>query len=270
MNFKKPFFWNLKKPNFVSYLLIPFTLPIIINNFLRKIRKKNKFSDIKLICVGNIYLGGTGKTPLTIKLYQIIKRMGLKVATAKKYYLNQIDEQAIIKEKTTSIISKNRIDAVKKAITNTNDILIFDDGLQDKSIDYDLKIVCFNSKNWIGNGLLIPSGPLREKLHSLKNYDIVFLNGENENIDEIKKEITKINPEIEIFESYYEIKNYDKLDKQSKYLIFSGIGEPSSFKDILIKNNFKISKEIIFPDHYNYKKNDIENIYNEAKKIGAK
>jgi len=270
MNLRRPFFWNLKKPNLISYLLIPFTLPIIINNFFRKIKKKRKFSNIKLICVGNIYLGGTGKTPLTIKLYQIIKKISSKVVTAKKYYPNQVDEQILLKAKTTTIITKNRIDAVNQALMNSNDILIFDDGLQENNINYDLKIVCFNRKNWIGNGLLIPSGPLREKIQSLKNYDIVFLNGINDGDDEIEKEILKINPEIKIFNSYYEIKNLDKFDKKSNYLIFSGIGEPSSFKDILQKADFMIKKEITFPDHYIYKKNDIKNILDEAKKIDAK
>ena len=84
MNLKKPLFWNLKKPNFLSYILIPFTIPIILNNYLLKIRKKIKFSNIKSICVGNIYLGGTGKTPLTIKLYQIIEKIGLKAFIGKK------------------------------------------------------------------------------------------------------------------------------------------------------------------------------------------
>ena len=270
MNLKRPLFWNLKKPNFFSYLLIPFTLPIIINNFFRKIKKKKIFLNIKSICVGNIYLGGTGKTPLTIKLYQIIENMGFNVVTAKKFHSNQIDEQILLKEKTKSILTQNRIDAVNKAINNSFDILIFDDGLQENKIEYDLKIVCFNNKNWIGNGLLIPSGPLREKIESLKNYDIVFLNGKSENALENKQIILKINPRIKIFESNYKIKNLDKLNKKSEYLIFSGIGEPSSFRDILQDNNINVVKEIIYPDHYDYKKKDLENIFDEAKKNDAK
>ena len=270
MNFKKPLFWNLKEPNFFSYLLIPFTIPFMINNFLLKIKKKNKFSKIKSICIGNIYLGGTGKTPLTIKLYEIIKKMDFNVITAKKFYPNQVDEQTLLKNKTQTIITKKRLDAINKAINNAKDVIIFDDGLQERNIDYDLKIVCFKKNNWIGNGQLIPSGPLREKVESLKNYDVVFLNGKNNSSINIEEAIFKINPEIRIFNSNYEIKNLDKLDKNSNYLIFSGIGDPSSFKELLIENNINVIKEKIFPDHYIYKKEDVKNIFEEAKKVNAK
>ncbi len=270
MNLKKPFFWYLKRPNLLSYLLIPFTIPVIINNFLLRVKKKNKFTNIKSICVGNIYLGGTGKTPLTIKLYQIISKIGLKVVTAKKFHSNQLDEQIILKKNTDTIITKNRTDAFKQAISKVQDVIVFDDGLQEKNVDYDLKFVCFKNKNWIGNGQLIPSGPLREKIKSLKNYDAVFLNGTKENSEYINEIILKINPQIEIFNSCYEIKNLDILDKKSDYIIFSGIGDPSSFKDILFENDIKIIKEIIFPDHYNYKKDDIKKIFDLAKKINAK
>ena len=270
MNFKKPHFWNLKKPNLYSYLLTPFTIPIIINNFLSKIKKKNKFSKIKSICVGNIYLGGTGKTPLTIKLFKIIKEMGLKVVTAKKFYSGQSDEQTLLKEKTETIITNNRYDAINKAINNLDEVIIFDDGLQEKKIDYDMKIVCFKKKNWIGNGQLIPAGPLREKIENLKNYDVVFLNGKNESSGFIKEMILNINSQIKIFDTYYEPKNFNNVNKNSNYLIFSGIGDPFSFKEILVENDINIVKEKIFPDHYFYKKKDMMNILSEAQKLNAK
>ena len=270
MNFKKPIFWDLKKPNIFSYLLLPFTIPVIINNFFLGIQKKYKFSKIKTVCIGNIYLGGTGKTPLTIKLFNIIKKMGFDVITAKKFYSNQIDEQNLLKAKTKSIVSKRRIDAINQAVNNSNQVIIFDDGLQEKKIDYDLKIVCFKKKNWIGNGQLIPSGPLREKIENLKNYDIVFLNGKDDNTENIREIIHRLNPKIEIFESDYIIQNLKELDINSNYLIFSGIGDPVSFKEILLENNISVVKEIVFPDHYTYKKKDIENILQESKKLNAK
>ena len=75
MQFKKPLFWDYKKPNLISHLLLPLTLPVEINNFLLN-KKVNKKSDkIKTLCVGNIYLGGTGKTPTAISLIQDFKKI---------------------------------------------------------------------------------------------------------------------------------------------------------------------------------------------------
>ena len=154
MRFKKPKFWDLKKPNFISYILLPFTIPVIINNLLLN-KKINHSRKMKTICVGNIYLGGTGKTPTVIKLYQILKKLNFKVSTAKKFYKSNIDENTILKNKTNFITEKNRVKVIAKAENLQQDIVIFDDGLQDNKISYDLQFVCFDVENWIGNGLLV-------------------------------------------------------------------------------------------------------------------
>ena len=96
MRLKKPKFWDLKKPNFISYLLAPLTLPIIISNFIRNFTPKQKSKDLKTICVGNIYLGGTGKTPTTIKLFEILKKLNSNISTGKKFYKSHIDEITIL------------------------------------------------------------------------------------------------------------------------------------------------------------------------------
>ena len=265
MNLKKPSFWDLTKPNFLSYLLIPFSLPIILRNFLFHFLKKKKIPEIKTICVGNIYLGGTGKTPLTIKISQILKQEGIKVATIKKNYLNQKDEQLLLKEKTSLIIGDSRKDAINQGINEKYDILVFDDGLQETKIDFDIKLVCFKSKIWIGNGQLIPAGPMREKISSLKRFDAVFLNGNLGNFEKIEKQIKNINLDIKIFKTFYKIMNIQEYNLESKYLIFSGIGDPSSFRDILVENKFNVAREMVFPDHYDYSLNDLEKIRNIAK-----
>ena len=269
MKLKKPSFWDLKKPNFLSYLLIPFSLPIILRNFLFQFLKK-KSSDIKTICVGNIYLGGTGKTPLTIKISQILKQEGFKVATIKKNYLNQKDEQLLLKQKTSLITADSRKDAIKQGIYEKYDILVFDDGLQETKIHFDIRLVCFKSKIWVGNGQLIPAGPMREKISSLKRFDAVFLNGSSSNFEKIEKQIKNINVDIEIFKTFYKILNIQSYNLESKYLIFSGIGNPSDFYDILVKNKFNVAREIVFPDHYNYSLHDLKKIQNIAKNENLK
>jgi tetraacyldisaccharide 4'-kinase len=270
MKFKKPKFWNLEKPNLISYLLKIFTIPIIINNFLLNFKTKKKINNIKTICIGNIYIGGTGKTPTSIKLYEILNKFDFNVATAKKYYSSQIDEQILLKSKTNYISANTRISIIHKALTTEYNLIIFDDGLQDKRVFYDIQFVCFDTENWIGNGELIPAGPLREKLSSLKKYDAVFLKVNNRRKENIEELIKKNNPNIKIFNTRYKPINLQKFNSEKKYLIFSGIGTPQDFKKILQKNNINVIDELIYPDHFNYKKSDIENIKERAKRIGAK
>lgn len=270
MNFKKPNFWDLNKPNLLSYLLFPFTLLIQLNNFFLNFSKGYKLAKIKTICIGNIYIGGTGKTPTAIKIYNLLNKLGYKIVTAKKYYKTHNDEQIILKKKTEFITASNRKEIIKKTSKMNKDIIIFDDGLQDKSIDYDLKFVCFDSECWIGNGQLIPSGPLREKLNSLKKYDAIFLKKNNNNLDEIIEIIRRFNPSIKIFITEYIVSNLDKFDLSNKYLFFSGIGNPNSFKNSLIKENFLIVDEIIYPDHYDYSEKELNEILEKSKKLNTK
>ena len=271
IKFTKPKFWDYKRPNILSYFLIPLTLPIIINNFFLKFKKNKKVSQkIKKICIGNIYVGGTAKTPLTIKIYQILNDLGFKSATIKKFYRSHHDEQQMLAQKTQFYCEKKRIDALSKVIQNDVDVVLFDDGLQDKSIDYDLKFVCFNNIKWIGNGFLIPAGPLREKINSLSKYDVAFLNGDGKNNSKLKLLLKNYNANIEIFESNYKAINIKQFDINEKYIIFSGIGNPESFKQTLINNDIKVIKEIIFPDHHNYTQKDIDYIRSQARILHSK
>ena len=271
MNFKKPKFWDYKNPNFISYLLTPFSFLLILLNSLKSlILSPTKYSKIKTICVGNIYLGGTGKTSLTLKINDILKDKKIKSCFIKKDYKDQIDEQKILENSGKLIKATKRKIAIEQAINEGYEIAIFDDGLQDLSINYDLCFVCFNNINWIGNGLSIPSGPLRENLSNLKKYKHVFLNGNLENLDNIKKEILKINSEINIYVGKYIPKNINEFNIKDKYLAFSGIGNHKTFVSMLKSYNFNIIKEIEFPDHFKYSKKDIEKIILESKNFGCK
>lgn len=273
MIIKKPNFWDYKKPNILSYFLLIFTFPLIINNYLinkRRNQNLSKTKNIKTICVGNIYIGGTGKTPLSIKISQILNKINLKTAIIKKFYPYQIDEQKLIANSNKLYCEKSRKEALKNAQKDMLDIAIFDDGLQDKTLNYDLRFVCFNTLKWIGNGFLIPAGPLREKLKSIKNFDAVFLNGNEEDVSVLKSIIKKINKNIKIFETYYKPLNIHHFNNKDKFLIFSGIGNPENFKKTLTKNKLNVIDEIKFPDHYQYTKKDIENIKQKAKKLQAK
>jgi len=269
MKFKKPNFWDYKKPNLLAYFLLPFTHLVTLVNFIYK-KEKIKTDKIKTICIGNIYIGGTGKTPISIKINNILKNLNYKTAFVKKNYSDQIDEQKILSSYGKLFCKKERIDALKEAINERIDVVIFDDGLQDKMLNYDITFVCFNSQTWIGNGLCLPSGPLRENINNLKKHDAVFLNGNGEDVVKIENIIKDINPDLEIFKAEYAPSNIEKIDRNQNYLAFSGIGNPDSFLRTLNKNKFSIVKTLSFPDHYYYTNKDILKIKETAKNLNAK
>jgi tetraacyldisaccharide 4'-kinase len=268
MKLKKPKFWDHKKPSFFSYLLLPFS---IILGLITKIKSKPKFSNskIKTICVGNIYIGGTGKTSLAIKIKEILDKNNIRACFIKKFYPNQTDEQKLLSKNGVLFSNLKRITALNEAISEGFEVAIFDDGLQDSSIKYDLEIVCFNNLNWIGNGLTLPSGPLRENINNLKSYENVFLNGNEESLIAIKEQIKRINPNININSGKYIPLNIGEFDKDQNYLVFSGIGNHKTFVEMLKNNKLKIVSDLEYPDHYQYSKRDFDEIIINAKKFNA-
>ena len=272
MNLKKPKFWDYKKPNIYAYLLFPITVIIkVLNNLSRKLNKiKFNKQKIKTICVGNFYVGGTGKTSLSIEIDKILRKKNVKSCFIKKDYKNQIDEKKLLRQNGKLFSSSKRLTALNKAINENYEVAIFDDGLQDQSINYDLKIVCFNTINWIGNGMTIPSGPLRESFNNLKDYEHVFLNGNLENMKKIKDQIMKINPKINIYLGKYEPINLSEFNKSEKYFVFSGIGNHKTFVSMLKNYGLNIIKDLEFPDHYKYSKKDIDKICFLAKELNSK
>ena len=268
MKLKKPKFWDHKKPSFFSYLLLPFS---IILGLITKIKSKPKFSNskIKTICVGNIYIGGTGKTSLAIKIKEILDKNNIRACFIKKFYPNQTDEQKLLSKNGALFSNLKRINALNEAIAEGFEVAIFDDGLQDSSIKYDLEIVCFNNLNWIGNGLTLPSGPLRENINNLKSYENVFLNGNEESLIAIKEQIKRINPNININSGKYIPLNIGEFDKDQNYLVFSGIGNHKTFVEMLKNNKLKIVSDLEYPDHYQYSKRDFDEIIINAKKFNA-
>ena len=270
MKLNKPRFWDYKKPNFIAYILLPLTFFVLVRNFFTKKFSKKKNYKIKTICVGNIYIGGTGKTPLSIKINNLLKIQGLRSTIIKKFYNDQSDEQNLIKNYTNLICKKNRLDALNDAVDQNFEFAIFDDGLQEKTITYDLKIVCFTNSQWKGNGFVIPAGPLREKIESLKNFDVIVINGDPKKNQNILNEIKQINNNINTFETFYKPSNLKEFDNNVNYVAFAGIGNCENFYNIMIENKLKIIKKFSFPDHYNYSNNDLTKILNYAKNNNAK
>ena len=271
MKLNKPKFWDNKDSKILPYLLLPFSLILVlINSILKLIVKKKKIKKIKTICIGNIYIGGTGKTSLSLKTHEVLSQKKIKSCFIKKDYANQKDEQKILENKGKLFKSKKRFLSLVEAAAQGYEVAIFDDGLQDYSIDYDLIFLCFNDLNWIGNGFTIPSGPLRESFENIRYYKNIFINGNMENLENAKNQIREINPNAKIFVTTYKPVNLNEFSEKENYLVFSGIGNHRSFISMLKKNKINILKDIEFPDHYSYSDKDIDNIVTEAQNINCK
>jgi len=261
MNFKKPKFWDYPGLSFWSIILYPLSLLFLFASLLNKLLKIQKKFPIPIICVGNIYLGGTGKTPLASEIFKIIKSSGKNPGFVKKSYDYLFDEIQMLEKVGKTYLNKNREKAISSLISLKHDVAILDDGFQDFSIKKDFSILCFNSKQLIGNGFLIPSGPLRESFKSIKRADCIFINGDR-NI-QFENKINKINKSTKIFYSKYKIKNIENF-KNEEIIAFAGIGNPSNFFDLLKKNNMNVKKTYSFPDHHDYSQKDFDGIIGDS------
>ena len=263
MKLFKPKFWKSNK-NFFTVLLIPLSLITWIYIILKKtFIQKVKF-NIPVICVGNIFIGGTGKTPLSIHIARKLSENGKNPAIVRKYYKSHKDEhKMIISYYNKLILNLNRSKGIYEALEKGYDAVILDDGFQDYKIKKNLSIICFNSNQLIGNGYLFPSGPLRESLGSLRNADILIINGDR-SLD-FEQKILKIQKDLKIYYSNYKPLNIQEFENK-KLLVISGIGNPENFFKILKDNQMNIQKKMVYPDHYEFTKNEMLKIIEYAKK----
>ena len=259
----------------------------------------------KVISVGNITLGGTGKTPLVICLSEKLKEKNKKVAVLSRGYKRKKKEMVELTQNTKKKINwedvgdepyllAKRLFDVPIIVSKHRDIsghyateklgiefLILDDGFQHLKLFRNLDTVVIDSVNPFGNGRLLPAGTLREPLSSLRRADVFVLTKTDQasNKDELIQILKKYNPKAPIVESIYQIRSIEKLFDGSevkpkdvegkKALAFSGIGNPLAFENSLKQLKIQILKHQIFLDHFPYRKNDILTMQEEAKRVGA-
>jgi len=257
--------------------------------FLRFLKSRRLFTfPCRVISVGNITVGGTGKTPLVEYLVEILKEKGFYTAVLSRGYSlgqNLTDEPDMLREKLDIpvIIDKNRIRGINRALKEYKiDTVILDDGFQQWQIAKNLEIVALDAGNPLGNGWILPAGILREPVSSLKRAQVVVLTKTNFNPDttEVKKIIKRINPAISIFDAEYQPQEFYRLKdpafkittpqffKNRKVVLVCAIANPESFNQIILSLGIKIENTFKFPDHHLYTPKDIEKIKGYCKKKG--
>jgi tetraacyldisaccharide 4'-kinase len=277
------------KRNFTSFILLPFAL---LFSSILKIRRfcyqakifKSYISQSKIISIGNLTVGGTGKTPFTIFLAKYLQLRGDSVAVSHRGYkgkfereiklisdensifdcaLNAGDEPFLLANnlhRIPVIVGKNRKEAIqylKKEFSP--DYIILDDSFQHLKVKHNLDFLLFNAANPIGNGFVIPSGMLRESISAIKFADIVVFSNCSENF-KIPKEMSKFQKPI--FQTEYQIINFVNYQnnkvhdvnyfREKKVFLVSGIGNPNSFESSIKGAGISFSHHYKFPDHHKF------------------
>ncbi len=272
--YKKNVFFTL-----LSILILPFSfLYFLIFYIKQNLTIENEFTT-PIICFGNINIGGTGKTSTLLSLLPELIKAKPKLVILLRGYKGTIksthkvdpshdtaltvgDEALLYANNFKTFISSNRLKAIKKIIKSENpDLIILDDGFQDKRIKKNKNIILINGNRGLGNGLLLPSGPLREiSLLAFKKTDTIILIGEDHTGFKNRYQ-NQINKKDLFTGKIVSLEN--GLNKN--FLAFSGIGNNESFFNTLEKNNYNVVKKLNFPDHYQYSKKEIEGIICTAK-----
>jgi tetraacyldisaccharide 4'-kinase len=277
---------HLYKRSLLSFLLWPFSLVFSIivvlrRVFYRKFRKAYR-SRCRIICVGNIVSGGSGKTPFTIFLAECLRDKGKKIAVSHRGYKGEFektvklisdreqifdhdgsagDEPYLLASKLKGIpvvVGRDRTSAIKLLEKEYPDldVIILDDSFQHLKVYHDLDFVVFNSTGGTGNGFVLPAGILREPLSACRYADCLVVKGMKEDLPELKKyEITMIYGRHEIDRIYNrEGENYSiNSISGSKNLLVSGIGQPESFEKLLAGKGISFIRHYKFSDHYDYR-----------------
>lgn len=272
---KTPKYWQSNS------LISKFLQPIgWIYGALTQLRLKLKVApkaEVPVICVGNITAGGTGKTPVSIALAKMLEtemyhpffvtrgyggKLQNVMVNNKKHSAREVgDEPLLLSKQAPVVVNANRYLGAKSAIKEGADIIIMDDGFQNPSLYKDLSFLVFDGHYGIGNGKIIPAGPLRETFaDGIKRADaLIILGKDNHNLAE--------RSQLPVFFGHTE--PAQTTISNPNILAFAGIGHPQKFYHTLTKQGFNVVKTVDFPDHHFYTHKELEKLVNMAKALNA-
>jgi tetraacyldisaccharide 4'-kinase len=272
-----PKFWQLKN-SLLSFALLPFSAIFYLLTKLRSFSKKTVKFSIPITCIGNINVGGTGKTQMALHIAKILKSKGCNPCIVTKGFGRSTndtrlvnisrdnvrqtgDEAYMLAHYFPVIIYKNLKNA--RSIINNNDfdVAIFDDGMQNAELSKDLTILMVDGLRGFGNERLLPAGPLRESIKTIsQKADLAVIVGADRYNAAAK---------VAIFKSFARISALTTFAKEKNYIAFAGIGNPEKFYFTLKEMGLNIIETHNFPDHYNYTIDDVIRLYNLAEQSSS-
>lgn len=288
--------------NLIRFILVPFAF---IYGLLIRLRNslfnKNIFKSVKVnarvISVGNLTVGGSGKTPMVIYLIELLKSVNRKVGVLSRGYgrsstgyllvsdgskiLSSVEQSGdeiyhtAFETKVPAAVCENRVQGAKRLIKDTNvDSIVLDDAFQHRWIQRDIDLLIIeqdflNSDKFLTRNYL-PSGIMREGFDSIKRADVVIINRKFSDKKEIASEINSYLKDKTVFTSYYKAIGFTDVIRNIEYsiedfngqkgLIVSGIANTESFMKVLNQSGIEINNQIIFRDHKDYTLKEVQQI----------
>ena len=267
--------------SFLAYTLTP--LAAVYDFFGRRRIKKTEpaHASVPVICIGNLTVGGTGKTPTALAVADIITSWGLKPVFLIRGYGGTLhgpvqatsnhtpadigDEACLLATHAPTIVSRNRPEGARLAASLGADVIIMDDGFQNPTLYKDFSIVVVDGDVMFGNGSVFPAGPLRERpAHGLARADAVL----------IIKDADDPTPPLpapysgQVVTAHIEAKPNPALN--DKLIAFAGIGRPDKFFATLRNLNTNVIATHAFPDHHAYTEHQIDALLAEAETANAR
>jgi tetraacyldisaccharide 4'-kinase len=284
----------------LALLSLPYRFVVFLRRLLfdRGFFKQHK-TAVAVISVGNLTVGGTGKTPMVIMLAQRLQAKGFRPAVLSRGYGSKAtspvnivsdgkrvlmdsaeagDEPVLIARAAKGVpvlTGAERILTAAAAVERLGaDVLILDDGFQHRRIARNIDIVLLDSANPCGNGFLFPAGPLREPLNALKRADMLVMTDSFDDAGQMPRSMPGIPPEMPLFRATRKFQGLRRgitdqpvpLDhlRGARVFAFSGIGTPDSFRQTLARIGADVVRFLSFPDHHCYDMEDLARIQNES------
>jgi tetraacyldisaccharide 4'-kinase len=263
----------------------------------------------RVISIGNITSGGTGKTPLVARVAEILADRGEKVCILTRGYGRENAERRVLVSDGNEVLADvreagdepfelaNKLIGKALVIADADRVaaaegakrrfgvtaFVLDDGFQHRKAKRDVDIVCIDATNPFGGGKMLPAGRLREPMHNLRRAHAIVLTRANlvENIADLRSEISDLAPGVPIFEARNKIGGIIAIDEfqakpqkgieiKERVFAFCGIGNPSNFIKSLKAENIEVASSLDFPDHHIYRQEDIAHMEGLAMRNGAK
>ena len=267
--FKAPKFWYLKRDSLLSNSLYPLSLLFRLGTKIRNLISLERKTKLPIICIGNIVIGGAGKTPVALKIGNMLRKAGYNPHFVSKGYgglekNNRLvkdwhspksvgDEPLLLSEIAPTWIGLNRNKSFQLASEHGADCIVMDDGFQNPTLQKDFSIIVINGEQGFGNKRVIPSGPLRESINrGLSRTNLVITIGDIS--DTVKDKIPK---HIPLFAANFKIKENDMMLTGHRITAFAGIAYPEKFFNSLKVVKANIVDKISYSDHHIYNENDL-------------